>query len=45
MYANDTNISLQSNNPVALQDPMNAEFKNLNSLLEVNKPSFNYCQN
>ena len=45
MYADDINISFQSNNFVQLQDCMNTELKSLNSWLEVNKLSLNIVKN
>ena len=43
MYADDTNIGLQSKCLVELQDLMNAELVNLKSWLEVNKLSLKHC--
>ena len=44
MYADDTNISLQSSNLVDLRDIINAELANLNTWLEVNKLSLNIAK-
>ena len=44
MYADDTNMSLQSNNLVDLRDTINAELANLNKWLEVNKLSLNIAE-
>ena len=44
MYADDTNISLQSSNLVDLRDIINAELANLNMWLEVNKLSLNIAK-
>ena len=44
MYANDTNISVQSNNLSELENLMNAEIANLNTWLEENKLSLNIAK-
>ena len=44
MYADDTNISMQSNNLSELENLMNAEIGNLNTWLEANKLSLNIAK-
>ena len=44
MYADDTNISLQSSNLVDLRDIINAELANLNTWLEVNQLSLDIAK-
>ena len=44
MYADDTNISMQSNNLSELENLMNAEIANLNTWLEANKLSLNIAK-
>ena len=44
MFADDSNISVQSNNLVELQDRMSAELKKLISWLEVNKLHLNIAK-
>jgi hypothetical protein len=44
MYADDTNISMQSNNLSELENLLNAEIANLNTWLEANKLSLNVAK-
>ena len=44
VYADDTNISIQSNNLSELENLMNAEIANLNTWLEENKLSLNIAK-
>jgi hypothetical protein len=44
MYADDTYISMQSNNLSELENLMNAEIGNLNTWLEANKLSLNIAK-
>jgi hypothetical protein len=44
MYADDTNISLQSNNPNELENLMNIELSNLKTWLDANKLSLNIAK-
>ena len=44
MYADDTNISMESNNHSELENLMNAEIANLNTWLEANKLSLNIAK-
>jgi hypothetical protein len=44
MFADDTNISMQSNNLSELENLMNAEIGNLNTWLEANKLSLNIAK-